>query len=79
MSPTGLRGMTQRFAQAGQLQAISLRPQRNAAARLVESVEALEGRGLAGDRSAERAPATAAGSKRQVTLIQAEHLPLIAA
>ena len=79
MEQSGLRELTQRFAQAGQLQAICLRPQRDAPARLVDSAEALEGRGLAGDRSAERAPAAPAGSKRQVTLIQAEHLPLIAA
>ena len=78
MEQIGLRELTQRFAQAGRLQAICLRPQRDAPARLVDSVEALEGRGLAGDRSADRAPAAPHG-KRQVTLIQAEHLPLIAA
>ena len=38
----------------------------------------LEGRGLDGDRSAQRA-ATQPRSKRQVTLVQAEHLPVIAA
>ena len=52
----------------------------------VASVEALAGLGLAGDRSARRrtgpgavGSASAVGGKRQVTLIQAEHLPLIAA
>ena len=46
----------------------------------VASVEALAGLGLAGDRSARRRIGWGAvGSKRQVTLIQAEHLPLIAA
>ena len=75
----GLRDLTRRFPGAGWVQAILLRPARNAAAIGVESALAIEGRGLAGDRSAERLPATVGGSKRQVTLIQAEHLPLIAA
>ena len=74
-----LRDLTRRFPGAGWVQAIFLRPARNAAAIGVESALAVEGRGLAGDRSAERLAATVGGSKRQVTLIQAEHLPLIAA
>jgi MOSC domain-containing protein YiiM len=37
-------------------------------------------RGLEGDRAAAKAPpANGHGSQRQVTLLQAEHLPLIAA
>ena len=75
----GLRELTRRFPGTGWVRAILLRPARNAAAIGVESALAVEGRGLAGDRSAERLPATMGGSKRQVTLIQAEHLPLIAA
>ena len=35
--------------------------------------------GLAGDRKTARPPGAAGGGKRQVTLIQAEHLPVIAA
>jgi MOSC domain-containing protein YiiM len=45
----------------------------------VQSAIALAGRGLRGDRSGERPPMQAGGGKRQVTLIQAEHLPVIAA
>lgn len=41
---------------------------------VVESVRAEVGSGLAGDHHAKRKP----GGKRQVTLIQAEHLPVVA-
>lgn len=44
--------------------------------RSVESTDALAGRGLAGDRRAERDPDPAA--TRQVTLVQAEHLDVLA-
>jgi MOSC domain-containing protein YiiM len=75
----GLRELTARFPRAGRLDAILLRPARGAAMQVVDAVEALATRGLAGDRSATRAGASALGGKRQVTLIQAEHLPVIAA
>jgi len=74
-----LRALTQRFPRPGRIEAIWLRPARGLPSLSVERVEALPGRGLAGDRSAERPPARPGGGKRQVTLIQAEHLPLIAA
>jgi MOSC domain-containing protein YiiM len=57
---------------------VLLRPARGAAMASVTQVQALAGRGLEGDRSATAAPAGPLGSKRQVTLIQAEHLPVIA-
>jgi MOSC domain-containing protein YiiM len=47
------------------------------AAVAVSSARALAGRGLEGDRSAAKPPSRPGGGKRQVTLIQAEHLPLI--
>jgi len=72
-----LRALTRRFAQAGTLQAIALRPGRGQPALAVQSAEAHAGQGLVGDRSYRAAgPGNA---KRQVTLIQAEHLPVIAA
>ena len=74
-----LRDLTQRVATEGRLQAIVLRPQRNAPAVFADSVEALVGRGLQGDRSVLSRSAAAGGSARQVTLLQAEHLPLLAA
>ncbi|MDO9283730.1 MAG: MOSC domain-containing protein [Aquabacterium sp.] len=73
----GLHLLTQQFAGPGRLQGIGLRPGRGLAMRAVDQVQALAGHGLVGDRSV-RAGA-AGGGKRQVTLIQAEHLPAIAA
>ena len=75
---TDLRALTGRFATEGRLEAILLRPRRGAPALSVDAVEALAGHGLAGDRSAARASSGPGGDKRQVTLIQAEHLALIA-
>lgn len=74
-----LRHLTRQFAQAGRVDAILLRPARDAPARAVEFATAIAERGLDGDRSALRVPARSPGHKRQVTLLQAEHLPLIAA
>jgi MOSC domain-containing protein YiiM len=77
-----LRALTRQFPRAGRLQAIVLRPARQVCALSVDEAIAWTGRGLQGDRSAAtppRAGSLAEGGKRQVTLIQAEHLPVIAA
>lgn len=71
---TDLRALTRRFPRPGQLEAVLLRPARGAAVQSVDAAMAIAGRGLDGDYRAERS-----GGKRQVTLIQAEHLPVIAA
>ncbi len=60
--------------QVGTLEWIGLRPAHRAAVQAMDSARAEIGRGLIGDRYAE-----SPGTKRQVTLIQAEHLPVIAA
>jgi MOSC domain-containing protein YiiM len=60
--------------QVGRLEWIGLRPAHRAAIEVVHEVQAIADHGLAGDRTAERP-----GGKRQVTLIQSEHLPAIAA
>ena len=60
--------------QVGRLEWIGLRPGHRAPVQVVNSVRAEEGRGLLGDRYAQ-----SPGTKRQVTLLQAEHLPLIGA
>jgi MOSC domain-containing protein YiiM len=71
-----LRQLTQLFPRTGHLDAILLRPARRLPMREVPGAELVAARGLAGDRSAEgNGPG---GGKRQVTLIQAEHLPVIA-
>ena len=72
-----LRALTARFPRVGRLEAIILRPGRDAPAMSVPSATALADRGLEGDRSAAKPPSRPGGGKRQVTLIQAEHLPLI--
>ena len=64
------------FAGSGRLDAILLRPARDAAPLSVRETTALAGLGLSGDRSSK---SRRSGGKRQVTLIQAEHLPIIAA
>ena len=60
----------------GRLETILLRTARRGAVTSVDHVRALPGRGLAGDRRAERAPDPDA--RRQVTLVQAEHLEVVA-
>lgn len=72
-----LRDLMRQFAQAGRVEAIYLRPGRGAAAASVPAAIALASQGLQGDRSC--AVRRTSPSKRQVTLIQAEHLPVIAA
>ncbi|NRF66949.1 MOSC domain-containing protein [Aquincola sp. S2] len=74
-----LHALTRQFPRDGLLNAIILRPARHVPPISVAEACAIGGRGLEGDRSAQRLPTTPDGGKRQVTLIQAEHLPLIAA
>ena len=58
---------------AGRLDWIGVRPRRDVAMRELDSVQAATGGGLEGDRY------TGGSGKRGVTLVQAEHLPVIAA
>ena len=59
--------------QVGQVEWIGLRPARDVAMTEVEQAEAITEHGLRGDRY------TGGSGKRGITLIQAEHLPAIAA
>jgi MOSC domain-containing protein YiiM len=70
-----LRHLTAEFPFTGRLDAILLRPARGKPAVPVQACLAIEGFGLEGDRSA----SGRGGGKRQVTLLQAEHLPAVAA
>lgn len=74
-----LRGLTQRFARPGRLEVLFLRPSRRAEVMRVDAAIAVAGGGLEGDHKFARVPAGRDGGKRQVTLIQSEHLPVIAA
>ncbi len=77
MTMPTLRELSRHFAAPGRLDAIHLRTARNTLALTVAEAQALLDCGLSGDRSAK--PRTRPPSKRQVSLIQAEHLPVIAA
>jgi MOSC domain-containing protein YiiM len=79
MPAADLRALAATFPRSGRLDAILLRPARREPVRRVDEALAIAGRGLEGDRSAARASRAPGGGARQVTLIQAEHLPAIAA
>ncbi len=66
------RLMTQ-FPRTGEVRWIGLRPARDVPMREVDSADAVAGKGLRGDRYG------SGSGKRGITLIQAEHLPTIAA
>lgn len=68
-----LRALMETFPRTGKLEWIGLRPARRVPLLEVNHVEVIAGHGLAGDRKALNA-----GGKRQVTLIQREHLAAVA-
>ena len=74
--PAGLRGVMSAFPFTGTVAWIGVRPAPRVAMLALEYVEAIAGRGLQGDRTAEK---SRPGNDRQVTLIQAEHLVAMAA
>ena len=69
-----LRRLTDNFPNAGRLVWIGVRPKRREPLVSVDEARAIAGRGLEGDHRA----SARAGSERQVTLIQAEHLEAVA-
>lgn len=70
-----LADLRRRFAGRGSVEWIGLRLTVRGPLQAVNATEALAGLGLEGDHAATRR----AGGRRQVTLVQAEHLPAIAA
>jgi MOSC domain-containing protein YiiM len=70
--PGSLAELLATLPQTGRVAWIGLRPGRRASVTAVDAVEAVAGQGLAGDHYAH-------DGKRQVTLIQAEHLAAVAA
>ena len=67
-----LQDLFNTLPQVGQIKWIGIRPERKAPMIKLDSVDAIAGRGLTGDRYASK------NGKRQVTLIQGEHLLAIA-
>ena len=65
-----IKELMNQFAQPGRVVAISIRPDRKVQVKLVESVSAIQNKGLEGDRSK--------GGNRQVTFIQKEHIAAVA-
>lgn len=78
MSSESLRGLMQRFAGEGRVEAIYLRPARLVPMVSVSEATAEPGRGLIGDRRSLALRTGELAQKREVTLIQAEHVPDIA-
>lgn len=79
MSIQGLRELTQRFSSQGRVNAIFLRPARLVPVVSVSEVVAEPGRGLVGDRRSLALRTGDSAQKREVTLFQAEHVPVMAA
>ena len=74
-----MAALLREFPRRGRIEQICLRPGRDVPVVSVQHAVAVAGVGLTGDRTAARASTRPGGHKRQVTLIQAEHLPLLAA
>lgn len=72
-SESPLRTLMETFPMEGRLDWIGLRPGRRAPLQSMNHAEVITGHGLAGDHKGQRA-----GGKRQVTLIQREHLGTVA-
>jgi len=68
-----MQSLMQTYAQDGRLEWIGIRPVARGDIESLESVRLIANHGIEGDHRVNRA-----GCKRQVTLIQAEHLPVIA-
>lgn len=73
-----IKDLLNTFPRAGRVNWIGIRPERRGSVEVVESVAVSEHEGLIGDHYSGRIDGPTNG-KRHITLIQAEHLPAIAA
>jgi len=78
MTDTTLRDLITRIATQGRIEAIVVRPERGEPALCVDAVKAEPGLGLIGDRRAQKKRTEIASRARELSLIQAEHLPMLA-
>jgi len=69
-----IAGLLATMPQVGRLDWIGIREVKRKPLTILEHVDVIEDRGLAGDHRSQRE-----GGRRQVTLIQAEHFPVLAA
>lgn len=76
--PKTLKDLVLQFPQTGRIETIILRPGRREPALSVPEARAEPGYGLIGDRRAEKRRSGDAARKRELTLVQEEHLPMIA-
>jgi MOSC domain len=73
-----LRDLVKRFRAEGRVEAIVLRPERLQPAHFVSEVQAEPGLGLIGDRRSQVMRVGLEVRKRELTLFQLEHLPVVA-
>jgi len=74
-----MRDLANHFPRAGRVEAIFLRPERRSEPQSVQQALAIVACGLEGDHYAKPSRSRVDGGSRQMTLIQAEHLPVLAA
>lgn len=73
MTDRTVRELIEHVPQIGRLEWIGVRPERGAPVRALTEARLIEGRGVEGDRATQQS-----GGKRQVSLVQAEHLEVVA-
>ena len=75
---TSLRSLTQQFTRTGRLEGIYVRTSRRGPVTSVSEARVELGRGLIGDHRSEKQRSGDDARKRELTLIQAEHIELLA-